>query len=148
MSRAIRLWKRSLVLSVLFFVAYSIAAFAQQQPWDGPAFSADAQSVLKAAAAIKAEKNADVTVLLDERVLKLDDKGRKAFALRFVYRIETAAGASIHFRIARRRIGEHVRRIGTVQTSMHLWRAPRPEFLQNSEYLSAKTSANHRKLNT
>jgi len=79
------------LLVVLLFAGWANAA--ETQPWDGPAFSGDPQSMLKAASAIEVEKNAIVTVLLDERKLTSDEQGARKVVYRLLYRVDTPSGA-------------------------------------------------------
>jgi len=61
-------------------------------PWDGNPLAADPAAVLKAAAAIPATPQTNITVLLDDRRIVLDKEQRAVLTDHVVYRVETPAG--------------------------------------------------------
>jgi len=75
------------VLSLgLFLTAATLYA---QDVWSGPPFSADPQALRRAAAEIKADKDADVTILLNEYSISIDSTGKVSRTHHWIYRIET-----------------------------------------------------------
>ncbi len=85
---------------------------ATTAPWEAAAFSADPKEVAVAAAAIKAQKFANVTVLLDERHVVFDSAERTISSVRVVYRVETK---------------DAQRDWGTARATWSPWRQKRPE---------------------
>jgi tetratricopeptide (TPR) repeat protein len=75
-----------------FLLLFAATVFAQQQPWDAPAFSADAATMLKAAGAIPKDKKADAVVLLEDIHVSVDESGRATETYRMVYRVDTPNG--------------------------------------------------------
>ena len=84
---------RTLVL-LACAIAASPAAHAQEPSWTlvGPAFSASAEDIQKAAAAVPAEKYMNATVLFERDAYALDMQGRVTYRHSMVYRIETQSG--------------------------------------------------------
>ncbi|HJX83312.1 MAG TPA: DUF3857 domain-containing protein, partial [Candidatus Angelobacter sp.] len=60
--------------------------------WDGPAFSASPEQLRQAAAAIKAEKEMQATILLNEEHYTFDQAGRETRTRHLIYRIENEDG--------------------------------------------------------
>ena len=85
-------------LQIPLFLALSFAipplAHAQEPSWTlvGPAFSASAEDIQKAAAAVPAEKYMDATVLFERDAYALDMQGRVTYRHSMVYRIEAQSG--------------------------------------------------------
>src|SRR5580658_9224664 len=69
---------------------------AQQGNWllDGPAFSASADDLIKAAAAVPAEKFAEATVLFERDSYTIDAAGKVNYRHAMIYRIETQQGVT------------------------------------------------------
>ncbi len=82
----------ALLLAVSGFCLPSQAQDNPSNPWDGKAFAASPQEVLKAAAALPAPKQVDITVLLDERRISFDKERKATETHHLVYRIESQAG--------------------------------------------------------
>src|ERR1017187_3221849 len=61
-------------------------------PWQGTAFSASPKDITSAAANLRAEQYANITVLADERVVTLDSADRAVFHWHLVYRVESKDG--------------------------------------------------------
>jgi transglutaminase-like putative cysteine protease/tetratricopeptide (TPR) repeat protein len=83
------------VALLLAVFGISLSSQAQENPsapWDGKAFAASPQEVLKASAAMPAPKQVDVTVLLDERRISFDKDRKATETHHLVYRIETQGG--------------------------------------------------------
>jgi hypothetical protein len=76
----------------MFFALCTAAGFAQQQPWDGPAFAADPATMLRAAEAIPKDKKADAIVLREDVHVSVDEAGRATESYRMVYRVDTPKG--------------------------------------------------------
>jgi tetratricopeptide (TPR) repeat protein len=68
------------------------ASAASSSPWQGELFHASPDEVLKAAAAVPATPQTNITVLLDERRIVLDKEQRATLTYHLVYRIENQAG--------------------------------------------------------
>jgi hypothetical protein len=81
-------------------------------PWETGAFSAEPKEVVTAAAAIKVQKFANVTVLFEERRLVFDSAARTTSSVRIVYRIETKDALS---------------NWGTAKATWSPWRQKRPQ---------------------
>ncbi|HET6935939.1 MAG TPA: DUF3857 domain-containing protein, partial [Candidatus Angelobacter sp.] len=86
------------VLSGLFLLL-SISASATQSAsgpalsvWDTPAFSAAPENLRRAAASVQADKDAEVTVLLNDDRYTFDRDGRQVEVFRSIYRIENEEG--------------------------------------------------------
>lgn len=82
----VNLATRLAIAVTLAFV--SISALAES-PLHGEPFAADAQEVLKTAAAIKPDKYPYTTILLDDSRYSIDDAGRVTVASRMIYRIDS-----------------------------------------------------------
>jgi tetratricopeptide (TPR) repeat protein/transglutaminase-like putative cysteine protease len=82
----------ALLLTVFGVCQASHAQVNPAAPWDGKAFAASPQEVLKASAAMTAPKQVDITVLLDERRISFDSERKATETHHLVYRIETQAG--------------------------------------------------------
>ena len=80
-----------LAITLLFSIVFSCAALGQDL-WAGPAFSADPESLRKAAADIKAAKDSEVTILLSEYTVSFDASGKAVKHRHLIYRIETQDG--------------------------------------------------------
>ena len=70
----------------------SPGAVNEATPWDGNPLGADPGAILRAAAAIPATPQTNVTVLLDERRIVLDKDQKAQLSTHLVYRVETPAG--------------------------------------------------------
>jgi len=79
-------------LPIIFCASQMLAA--QQPVWtlDGPAFSSAPADLLKAAAAVPAEKFTDATVLFERDIYQIDAEGRVHYRHQMIYRVETQAG--------------------------------------------------------
>src|SRR5690349_4942488 len=73
-------------------VAESAAAQHSVPTDSSSSFSADSQTILRSAAAISKQANADVIVLLDEQRYFVDEQGRARNASHMIYRVDTATG--------------------------------------------------------
>ena len=76
---------------------YAPCSNSQQKanaPWEGVAFSADAKQIAQAAAAIRVDEDAEITVLTDERRVTYDAAGRGIFYSHWVYRVESKEALS------------------------------------------------------
>jgi len=73
----------------LLILAATLHGENTSPPWEAPAFSAAPKDIAAAAAAIKAQKFANVTVLTEERHVVFDSEERTTSTVRIVYRIET-----------------------------------------------------------
>ncbi|HEU4416490.1 MAG TPA: DUF3857 domain-containing protein [Candidatus Angelobacter sp.] len=62
--------------------------------WDSPAFSASPDALRKAAALVKAGKDADVTVLLRDEHYSFDRDGRAVESFHTIFRVENEEGVS------------------------------------------------------
>ncbi len=94
-SGRLRISAPSLSACLLFLLTLPSVALAAERPvWnlDGPAFSASAADLQKAAAAVPAEAFAEATVLLEGDWYTLDAAGRMVYRHHLIYRIETQAG--------------------------------------------------------
>jgi hypothetical protein len=60
--------------------------------WDSPSFSAAPDALRQAAATVKADKDADVTVLLNEQRFSFDAQGKEVETTHMIYRIENEEG--------------------------------------------------------
>ncbi len=88
-----KLCRNVALLLAVFGISLSSQAQANPSaPWDGKAFAASPQEVLKASAAMPAPKQVDVTVLLDERRIRFDKDRKATETHHLVYRIETQGG--------------------------------------------------------
>jgi tetratricopeptide (TPR) repeat protein len=106
---------RQSVLAVLGLLLVATILKAQNTttaPWEGAPFSAEPKDIAAAAAAVKAQKFANVTVLLEERHVVLDSAERTTQNVRIVYRVETK---------------EAQRSWGTAKALWSPWRQKRPE---------------------
>ena len=82
-----------LAVALLLSIAFSCATLLQAQDvWSGPAFSADSESLRKAAVEIKAAKDTDATILLSEFNVSFDAAGKAVKHRHLIYRIETQEG--------------------------------------------------------
>lgn len=83
----------------VYFVlaAFFHSLYAQEHSWpiDGPAFSASPLEIQAAAARIKPEPFADVTVLFEQECYRLDSAGQVTRIHELMYRIETKAGIDV-----------------------------------------------------
>ncbi|HLY97901.1 MAG TPA: DUF3857 domain-containing protein [Candidatus Angelobacter sp.] len=82
------------VRKTLYFfaiLALAIPAWASD-PLDGPAFSATPEQLRQAAAAIKAEKHTEATILLSEKRFSFDQAGKETHIQHMIYRIEDEEG--------------------------------------------------------
>jgi tetratricopeptide (TPR) repeat protein/transglutaminase-like putative cysteine protease len=77
-----------LFLNLLFLPTW----LRSEDVWDGPAFSASPDSLRQAASSIKAAKDMDVTVLLNEERLSFDVQGKEVDTRHMIYRIENEEG--------------------------------------------------------
>jgi|HubBroStandDraft_1064217.scaffolds.fasta_scaffold00030_14 predicted Zn-dependent protease len=108
-------WFNRIFLSALYLVL--IAGTLQGQnattaPWEAAAFSTDPKDIATAAAAIKAKKFANATVLYEERHVVFDAADRTTATIRIVYRVETK---------------DALRDWGTARATWSPWRQKRPE---------------------
>ena len=85
-----------LLTSCFPFIATLLSA---EEVWDVPAFSADPESLRRAAAEIKPGKDADATILLNEHLASLDATGKILKKHHMIYRIETKDGIEIWAKI-------------------------------------------------
>ncbi len=85
---------------------------ATTAPWEAGAFSAEPKEIVAAAASIKVQKFANVTVLLEERHVVLDSAERAIQSVRTVYRVETK---------------DAVHKWGTARATWSPWRQKRPQ---------------------
>ncbi len=67
----------------------SVGCVHAQDVWSGPTFSADPEALRRAAAEVRAGKDAHVTILLNEYHVSLDPAGRMLKKHHMIYRIET-----------------------------------------------------------
>jgi transglutaminase-like putative cysteine protease/tetratricopeptide (TPR) repeat protein len=77
---------------VLAIFALCASALPAQDVWSGPAFSADPESLRRAAAEIKPAKDAEATIFFSDFNIILDSAGKMTKTRRLVYRIETKEG--------------------------------------------------------
>jgi Flp pilus assembly protein TadD len=87
LTRALRIFANYLFLAI--FVSIPLWA---ADPWDGPAFTAGPDALRQAAAAIKADKDADVTILLNDDRYAMDGDGNIVETFHSIYRIEDEEG--------------------------------------------------------
>ena len=72
----------------LGLILASSTLYAQDE-WSSPPFSTDPQALRRAAAEIKAEKDAEATILLNEYRIRIDSTGKLTRSHHWIYRIET-----------------------------------------------------------
>ena len=85
----------SLSIRFLLVFLFSLTAYPQTPGvWGRAAFSAGPEELQQAAAAIKAGKDADVTMLLHEEHYSFDRDGKELQAYHTIYRIENEEGVS------------------------------------------------------
>jgi transglutaminase-like putative cysteine protease len=106
--------RRALSCVVLLAVlgGFAIAQDKASAPWQGSPLAADPKAIALAAAAIRAEPDAEATVLTDERVVTLDATDRATMTTHRVYRVESK---------------EAFEWAGTVKASWYPWRQTKPE---------------------
>ena len=82
------------VRQIIYFIAILALAMPAwaSDPLDGPAFSATPEQMRQAAAAIKAEKNTEATILLNEKRFSFDQGGKETHIRHMIYRIEDEEG--------------------------------------------------------
>jgi len=73
----------------LFVLATQLSA---TDIWSGASFSADPADLRQAAATIKAEKQCEATVLLNDLHFSFDEAGKLVETRHLIYRIETKEG--------------------------------------------------------
>jgi tetratricopeptide (TPR) repeat protein len=79
-------------LFLFFVVLASTALWAADGPWDAPAFSAAPEALRLAAAGIKAGKDADATMFLNQIQFVFDAQGREVETWHRIYRVENEEG--------------------------------------------------------
>src|SRR5215468_10287560 len=101
------------VPALLVFAAGTLDAqsIAAPKPWEAPAFSAAPKDIVTAAAAIKPQQYAIVTILNEERRVIFDTSERVVVTNRLFYRVE-AKDALVGW--------------GTVRATWSPWRQKRP----------------------
>ena len=77
---------------LLFCVITSPTVLCAQDVWSKPAFANDSDALRRAAAEIKADKDAEATVLLSEYKITFDAAGKMVKKSHLIYRIETQDG--------------------------------------------------------
>lgn len=77
----------------LFLLCY-VTQLSATDIWDGPAFSATAETLRHAAGAVKPSKDAEATVLLNEMRFTFDPAGRMMEVRHRIYRIENQEGVN------------------------------------------------------
>ncbi|MGO9113195.1 MAG: DUF3857 domain-containing protein [Thermoguttaceae bacterium] len=82
------------IVGMLFSCGFLAALSAADEPWEAAAFSARADDVRRAAAALAAPKDADIDVLLEEVHYTFDLQGRRQCVTRQVMRFLTPKGVS------------------------------------------------------
>jgi tetratricopeptide (TPR) repeat protein len=82
-----RLWN-FVILGLIFLAAPLCAA----EVWSGPAFSANPAALREAAGLIKADKNTEATVLLNDCAFSFDETGKEVTTRHLIYRIENQQG--------------------------------------------------------
>ncbi len=87
LARVLRSSKNCILLTA--FLSGSLWA---QNVWDSPAFSAAPDAIRQAAAAVKADKDADVTILLYDDRYTFDRDGKVVETFHSIYRIENEEG--------------------------------------------------------
>jgi hypothetical protein len=81
--------RRFLLLTLTVFLALPLRASG---PWDSPAFSVSPEALRQAAAAIQADKDSPVTVLINEQSFSFDAQGKEVETRHTIYRIESEEG--------------------------------------------------------
>lgn len=85
----------SLFIRLLLVSLFSLAVYPQTPGvWDRTAFSASPEELQKAAGAIKADKDADATILLHEEHYSFDRNGKELQTYHTIFRIENEEGVS------------------------------------------------------
>src|SRR5215472_12516944 len=80
---------------LLLVLLLTLAAYPQTPSvWNRPAFSARPEELQQAAAAIKADKDADATMLLHEEHYTFDRDGKETQVYYSIYRVENEEGVS------------------------------------------------------
>lgn len=75
---------------ILFLgLVLAAATVYAQEIWSGSPFSTDPQALRRAAADVKAEKDAEATILLNEYHISVDSTGKLTRSHHWIYRIET-----------------------------------------------------------
>ena len=82
------------VVALLALFAAQVSLAAVESPWNLPALTAKPDDILRAAAASPAPKDADVEMLFEEHVYRLDEQGRQHRTSRRVYRYLTDKGVN------------------------------------------------------
>ncbi len=102
------------LLSTLVIGLFASLLHAQSDPvpWSNAPFSGEPGQISAAAAAIKPQQYAKVTIFTDERRVVFDSNGKYSFRTRTVYRIETK---------------DAFQRWGTVKAVWSPWRSSKPE---------------------
>ncbi len=83
---------RICVLAFVFIPASVSQVNADDQPWAGRAFSANAEVMVKAAEKIPVPEHAEVEYLIDEAFIRIEADGRTTEHLHQVYRVLTEPG--------------------------------------------------------
>lgn len=80
---------------VVWIFLLTLSAYSQTPDvWNAPAFSANPQALLAAAASVKADKNSAATVLLEEARYTFDKDGKIDTTFHSIYRIENEEGVN------------------------------------------------------
>jgi len=77
--------------SLIVSLGWAAAVTRADEPWEGPAFSADPAALFVAASSQAVPEGTEALVLIEEERQVFDAKGRKNYAWRTVYRVETDA---------------------------------------------------------
>ena len=98
--------------SLLFFVSSLYGQGPPGASWSAPPFTADPKDIAAAAAAVKPEQYAKVTVFTDERRIVFDASGKYTITTHSLYRVETK---------------DAFKRWGTIKATWSPWRSARPQ---------------------
>jgi Flp pilus assembly protein TadD/transglutaminase-like putative cysteine protease len=88
-----RLFSRNYKGLLVLLLAFPILLQASEV-WDGPAFSASPAALQQAAALVKGDKDANATILLQERLYTYDREGKAVATYHTIYRVENEEGVS------------------------------------------------------